>query len=80
VTNFSFIQYRANKQIIYRWNTVNLARNNFNRKMKANDSLNSVVERFDTFTSVIYNCNNQNAARCKVNNNLRQPLPFNVLE
>jgi len=40
------------------------------RKMKANDRLNSVAKRFDTFTSVIFNCNNQNTARCKANNNL----------
>jgi len=26
--------------------------------MKANNSLNSVAKRFDTFTSVIFNCNN----------------------
>jgi len=38
--------------------------------MKANDSLNSVAERFDTFTSVIFSYNNQNTARCKANNNL----------
>jgi len=38
--------------------------------MKANDNLNSVAERFDTFTSVIFNCYNQNTARCKANNNL----------
>jgi len=31
--------------------------------MKANASLNSVAERFDTFTSVIFHCNNQNTAR-----------------
>jgi len=37
--------------------------------MKANDRLNSVAERFDTFTSVIFNRNNQNTARCKANNN-----------
>jgi len=38
--------------------------------MKANDKLNSVAERFDTFTSVIFKCNNQNTAHCKANNNL----------
>jgi len=38
--------------------------------MKANDKSNSVAERFGTFTSVIFNCNNQNTARCKANNNL----------
>jgi len=38
--------------------------------MKANDSLNSVAERFDTFTSVILYCNNQNTARYKANYNL----------
>jgi len=38
--------------------------------MKANDRLNSVAERFDTFTSVIFNCNNQNTVCCKANNNL----------
>jgi len=41
--------------------------------MKANDSSNSIAERFDTFTSVIFNCNSQNTARfklCKANNNL----------
>jgi len=38
--------------------------------MKANDSLNSVAERFDTFTRVTFNCNNQNTARYKANNNL----------
>jgi len=36
--------------------------------MKANGRLNSVTERFDTFTSVIFNCNNQNTARSKANN------------
>jgi len=40
---------------------------NFSRKMKANDKLNCVAKRFDTFTSVIFNCNNQNTARCKAN-------------
>jgi len=34
------------------------------------DRLNSVAERFDTFTSIIFNCNNQNTARCKANNSL----------
>jgi len=38
--------------------------------MKANDRLNSVAKSFDTFTSVIFNYNNQNTARCKANNNL----------
>jgi len=38
--------------------------------MKANHFLNGAAERFDTFTSVIFNCNNQNNARCKANNNL----------
>jgi len=38
--------------------------------MEANDSLNSVAERFDTSTSVIFNFNNQNTARSKANNNL----------
>jgi len=38
--------------------------------MKDDDSLNSVAEHFDTFTSVIFNCNNQNTTRCKANNNL----------
>jgi len=38
--------------------------------MKANNRLNSVAERFDTITSVIFNCNNQNTARCKANINL----------
>jgi len=42
----------------------------FSRKVKANDSLNSVAERYDTFTSVIFNYNIQNTARCKANNNL----------
>jgi len=38
--------------------------------MKANDSINrpSVAERFDTFTCVIFHCNNQNTAHCKANN------------
>jgi len=39
--------------------------------MKVNDRLNSVAERFDTFTSVIFNCNDQNTARYKANNNLK---------
>jgi len=38
--------------------------------MKANYSLNSAAERFDTFISVIFNCNNQNTAHCKANNYL----------
>jgi len=38
--------------------------------MKAINSLISVAKRFDTFTSVIFNCNNQNTARWKANNNL----------
>jgi len=38
--------------------------------MKANERLNNVAERFDTFISVIFNCNNQSTARCKANNNL----------
>jgi len=48
---------------------LNLIKNKLelSRKMKANDKLNSVAEHFDTFTSVIFNCNNQNTARCKAN-------------
>jgi len=38
--------------------------------MKANDSLNSVAEHFNIFTSVIFNCYDQNTAHCKANNNL----------
>jgi len=38
--------------------------------MKANDRLNTVAKRFNTFTSDIFNCNNQNTVRCKANNNL----------
>jgi len=42
--------------------------------MKADDSLNRVAEHFDTFTSVIFNCNNQNTARCNANNNLMKTI------